>query len=617
MMELFLFLFMGLSFLANGTIFLKIIRLRMNDDLPSFFFSIAAFVTGVIFYAYFWFVTGLVGLLGLYSVWFYGGISLVSLILGWKQLSFLPAAFRKFFLKIRHAGWINVLIASEIFVIFLFTFSRCWASYVDGDSLVYHLYLPKMFVLMGKIWHIPYSEHAFWPLLAEMSFVPGEVLHTIVLSKAVSFLLYVALSLSCGYFVWTRTQNMTASLLTTLLIAGGPVFFFHAPSTYNDIFFSTFLIMALLLMRMESSKGKGWGVSFLAGLFCGAAVATKYLALYGVVAMSPVILLEWFQGHQKKQVFRNNLLFLFGLTLAGLPFYLRSWIVYGNPVFPFAQKIFGTPFGYGLTQAGLVGSNVSHFIAGTGKGVLDFILLPVSMTFKPALFGGDKLGLLFLVSFPLMLFSFRKHLYLWCFLLVYTVIWFNLSQYTRYLLPGLALVAVLSGIGFANVQKRYARLAQVMGATFVLIGFIQLLWAGYHVKKDFFVRTSDPARGMGQWVSARINNPKEKVLLVGDNKAYYYDLIAIREMTFRNFTRYPDFDREEKTVQLLDKNDIRHIAIVADSHPYSQSRQSEDRFRPEPYFKELTRVGYYENISEKVGSQGLKYDVYRRTTKPI
>jgi len=307
--------------------------------------------------------------------------------------------------------------------------------------------------------------------------------------------------------------------------------------------------------------------------------------------------------------------FTMGLFITAAPYYVRSYLQYGNPVFPFASKIFNTPFGYLSEGAGLVGSNASAVLIGAGRGLWEFLLLPFNVTFHPELFLGDKIGFLFLPAAVLILFAWRQNLKFLFFCLLFTLCWFYLSQITRYLPPVLAIVAVMVGLGYMRFSRILPQIKGVVLGAILVLASVQSAWAAYHTYKDYFIRKNDAVIDVAKHMNAFVE-ADELALVIGDSRIYYYDFVAFREKTFRNFTRYTMHPSPNQTLQLLDHKGVRFI-LLASSSQETQSRElTETDFDAGAYFKRLIDAGHYEHRTHVTSPEGREYVLYERRMTP-
>ncbi len=563
--------------------------------------SLYAFALGLMLLGYFWFCAGLTGFLNRTALFLFLGLAAAAIF--WKAKLFV-----RLFHEIRRVGahavsfsWFHRLVFLLLLAIGVFTLARCWAAYIDGDSLVYHLFLIKQFVAREKLWAVPFSEHAYWPFLAEMTYVPAEILKALFLAKWSSFLVFAATGALAGTAVYRSTRNTAAGLFSVLFLWGLPVFFFHAPSTYADLFYSFFLLAAFLLYdRERQTAGVRPSTMWVCGLLAGAALACKYTALYGVFGLSLLILLEFLLFERNRRFFGAALCCAAGMGGSGLPFYIRSYLHYGNPIFPFAPGIFNTPFGSGFVseQAALVGMNATELMSGAGRSPLDFLMLPWNITIHPELFHNEKVGFFFLPAFLLVFLAPRRLWRLWFVSLIFLFFWFAVSQLTRYLMPVLAVMAVLAGAGFDGLQRRWPKVYRLVLPVFLALGTLQAAWAGYHAWKDFAVRPQvreeQKAAGVvNRWISDK----QAPVLVLGDNAVYDYDFVPFREKTFRNFTRSAERIREGGLLALLDQHDVRYILKVKNPNE-APAGNDPGAFDPLPYYEKLFNAGHYRKIQE-------------------
>lgn len=602
------FLILTLGFACIQTLF----RGLKGDDPNGHVSTWLAFAVGLILFSYYWFFTGLAGLLTRGSFWvlFFIGILLVFVTQKeWRNLfSRLKTSLTLFRFQ-RIVGW---LLLAELISVLLLTLIRCWAFYIEGDSLVYHLYLPKQFVLQAKIWAVPYSEHVFWPLFSEVLFTVGELFQSLLISKWISYGVYLATVVLVGNYVYRRTDNVTASLLTAALVASSPVFFFHAPSTYNDLFFNFFMLAGFLLYETLCLKSpiSKTGM-FLCGLLWGAALACKYVVFFGLMAFAPILLFDFIRCRYKKNFLLAVFFLCLGVFLTSAPYYLRSYMHYGNPVFPFASELFQTPFGYVSEEAKWLGANAVADVQGAGRNIKQFLLLPWNLTFHPELFLNDKIGFVFLPLSFLILFSLKhnRRLLFYCFF--YSLIWFSIAQITRYFLPVLTLSAIMIGFGYSFIEKRFLRGSHLALWLAVILLSVQVLWAGYHAHKDFLLREREDIIEVAEDLNRMITDSDEEVLVVGDDRLYYFDFVGFREKTFRNFTHYPDFKSSTETVSLLDREGINRILIVR-AHQKQELGSKSFPVDPLQYFGDLIAGGYYD-VERSFRTREATYTLTKRS----
>src|SRR5690606_1425690 len=114
------------------------------------------------------------------------------------------------------------------------------------------------------------------------------------------------------------------------------------------------------------------------GVMCAFALNTKY---FGALFFGWLLL--WAIGDMAKRrefQFKPLLGFCLLTALLGGFYYVRNWFWVGNPVFPFADEIFG---GEGWTAEMAAAYTRDQNAFGFGRGVLDLLLLPFRAAWAP------------------------------------------------------------------------------------------------------------------------------------------------------------------------------------------------------------------------------------------
>ena len=126
-----------------------------------------------------------------------------------------------------------------------------------------------------------------------------------------------------------------------LIFLSIPSVFAVSHVAYNDLFVTFFTLAAIYsFFRWSEQRLTAWLI--LCGIFSGSAAACKYTALL----LTPLGCLGilWFASRRKtetRQALRLLALYVAAAFIAGSPFYLKNWIVTGNPFYPFFYGIFG------------------------------------------------------------------------------------------------------------------------------------------------------------------------------------------------------------------------------------------------------------------------------------
>ena len=249
----------------------------------------------------------------------------------------------------------------------------------------------------------------------------------------------------------------TFSTLSMLIFLSIPSVFAVSHMAYNDLFVAFFTLAAFYSFLRWSEQGfTPWLI--LCGVFSGSAAACKYTALL----LTPLGCLGilWFASRRKAEALpalRLLMLFAAAALIAGSPFYLKNWIMTGNPFHPFLYGIFGGR-GWDGDQARLYDLFVQSL--GMGRTISDYLLLPWNVSIRakmdsPAVRRHSRTDL---SSDPPFLAGLRRwETPVWL-LLIYLLLtflfWASSAQQIRYLIPLFPLLALLTGAIMTRYRNR-------------------------------------------------------------------------------------------------------------------------------------------------------------------
>ena len=360
--------------------------------------------------------------------WKYGSEPVISMLGGHKDI-------------VREILW---LLPFFLFIsgYFLYPLSPMMAN----DELSYHLpyakfYLNHSGLAVNENLRYPLQTHNFNLLYAMGMAFTGPV---------ITHLIQACTCALTGLGLYGLCQNYTDRL--TGLISVLIFFAFYAINrsidrAYVDFGLVLFLFLALyaLLLWQQSGKRSMLTVSAVA---LGIAMGTKYI---GALFTIPLGLLVFIHS-RKFGVFIKYALIT---AVFGLPWYIRSYLISGNPVHPFAGSIFGY---YIWSETDLVNQFIELGRHGIKKIFINFLLLPFHMFSEPENFNSDtgKDALIWMAFYlspvmaPIVGKSFRFFIIIsW----LYLIYWFFSAQIIRYLMPIMPLVAAVVGVMIVNTLK--------------------------------------------------------------------------------------------------------------------------------------------------------------------
>lgn len=359
---------------------------------------------------------------------------------------------------------------------------------LDWDSLSYHLAAPKLYLVAGRITFIEYDSHTHFPFTLEMLYTlalalggdgPARMLHW-----------------ACGWLAalaaaaWTAERNESgapwAPPLAALVFASAPVVLWEMGTAYIDLGAALFQSLSVYLvadMVAPSAGGSRRGAPALAGILCGFALGTKMTALVHVVILG-LLLLPWVlrSGRgDRRAAFQAAAAVLLLAAVTGAPWYLKSWLWTGNPVYPFLYSLF--PGSYSWTPEAAAAYATEQASFGVGKRPQDLFMAPWNLTVHARHFyinyrslNGDRLGTLgpavvcLLPALPWAGRPDRAGRLLLAYAGLSLITWFGLSHQVRYLIPALPILAVALALGCTRLDRPVRRAALAVAGAGCALG---------------------------------------------------------------------------------------------------------------------------------------------------
>lgn len=250
------------------------------------------------------------------------------------------------------------------------------------DVLSYHLQLPKEWIAPGsRLWPLQHNVYSFLPSYMEAAFLHLGALSRGGNSDGGSFVAGSGLGVSASQFLhaWmalftalftaravralsARPADMNGALTLPAAVAGAAVIavpwvVVAGSLAYNDLGVTAALGAAILvsLERSWSPIARGIGVGFLVGIACSVKPTALFMG-------APVAALFLF--FSRPMAWRER----FNLASAGAPagllalapWLLRNWLAAGNPVFPFAHRLFGDSHWTAEQMSRYLGAHAFH-----------------------------------------------------------------------------------------------------------------------------------------------------------------------------------------------------------------------------------------------------------------
>lgn len=326
----------------------------------------------------------------------------------------------------------------------------------EWDALAYHLADPKLFLLQGRISSLPTEHHSNFPFLMEMLYAVGLVFDGYALANLFHFLMG-ALTVAALIAAGSRLFSPTVGYLAAILFATTPLVLWEAGAAYNDLALGLYTTLATISAVSATVGGRESGSSgavrswlLLAGAAAGFALGTKYLGLLtpGLLAVYlPIRRVPWRAAVAAAGV----------ALVIGAPWYVKSWVLTSNPVYPYFFRLFPHSIYWSADRAVAYQSEqnsfgLPHSLTAPGEALRGLAVTPWALLVSGPLYAnrGDFTfsalvgGLYGAFGFALLLLRrpARAAIDLALLALANVAAWFFLAQVGRYLIPTLPVLAL-------------------------------------------------------------------------------------------------------------------------------------------------------------------------------
>jgi len=419
------------------------------------------------------------------------------------------------------AAWLTAAVAAALPV-------------VDWDPLAYHLPIAAAALANGTFAFDPNLAQSAFPLLAEAAALPAFVLAG---SAGATFAVLgtgIALSLMAGMLA--ERVRAGSGPLTCALVASSSLWLWISPAFYVDVPFAFVAIAALGLALTAGELDQRTAAAV--GILAGAAAAIKFPGL-GIAAVA-IAIVAWRSVAAARGRAIASAIAACAIVAGG--WYVRSFALTGDPVYPFAGGIVGHTASARDFAARYV--SMTRDWCGGHATPADFALLPWRLLTEPQLFCGDQGYALRLaaVLFAAAFFVPRARPFATLTIVLVTV-WFWTSRQWRFLMTGVATYAIAAAAGLDALSERYR--PAISGALLVLAAAsVTLNWLpkpGHDASNSLapgFAYMAGAQTG-AQYLSERLESydadawaleslaPGARVASLDDVRAYYLGAAAV------------------------------------------------------------------------------------------
>ena len=548
----------------------------MGSSLDSFLKSFESVLRGIFFFAfglgYFVLCTVLLGSFGWLRPIPVAILILIPSVFIFKKIRRLVEWFQsliKLLFSVKAADFLYYVCLLSVFATITLTFFVSFLPEINHDAVCYQLNVPKLFVRNASTTPLYYEFNSYIPLFMNHLYAIGLLFQSVATAKLFHWYTGVFLFFSLYYVIFDELKHRTLAMVLASLLWLTPTIINEVTTTYVDVAGAFFVFLSFVMIKKWIVQQEQMTLLLLSGILIGFGISTKLLFMIAAASAFAVIVLESISHRSVGKTFKPALFFLLGCFIGCGYWFIRNWMIYGNPLYPFLGKIFLTePVGFGDT----------YQTFGVPRTIWTYLFLPWNLTIDPKSYGfGHWPGPFYLLSLPFAFVGAIKQKMArvtLIFSFIYLTLWYFMAQNYRYLTPLLPvyLFGVAHGVSF-TLQKIdsivLTRLSKIALASLV-VGLASL--AVYHYRyevltltgkwdKETYLQNFERTYDASKWINHNLP-PEAKIFNAGEVRQFYFDREVIREPWFHLRHRYLEGKTSEEALDLLRGHGFSHVLMA-------------------------------------------------------
>ncbi|QDC96508.1 hypothetical protein FIT77_04235 [Candidatus Methylopumilus universalis] len=368
--------------------------------------------------------------------------------------------------KLRIPNSLEFLVVIYLFVIYFFIALLPEFGY---DALSVHLSVPS-YVSNYHQWGFDVEKY-IWAVMP----MNGDWLYTFVfLLKGeaaarllnLSFIIVISLLLASEIRVYTKKYY----LLGLAIFLSLPITYLEGTSLFVENIWAIFLLASAVCLRLQF-KSPSKNYLLLSSAFLAFGLGTKLLTISFILPL--ILCFIFFRPSTFKLKLKNISLYaIIILALGGVP-YLIAYLKTGNPVFPFYNGIFKSPYW----------NTLESFDNPIWKSGFNFSTLQ-NLTFHSEKFIEGQVGSfgwIFYVSLPITIYSIicqkeRYSLFILSTVIIFISIVFYSQSYLRYIYPSIPLLILITIISLSQIDKISEKFSCLINRTLWILIALNILF---------------------------------------------------------------------------------------------------------------------------------------------
>jgi hypothetical protein len=351
-----------------------VLNRMFSEPLSSF--GIAA----VVFYAVLIFLSFFLGILHLIYPPLLAAMALLLAIPGaadsYRNAGNYTASIMRFLQSIDLYG---LLLMEVIWILLSITLICSTVPDLASDAIRGHIPVIKNFSFHNGIdpagGHIDFRR--MLPMTAQTCFALFYSVGGILLTKLFSWFTLIGLASLVAETVTERVKGVSWGLFASSAVISYPFLSYLSTSLYNDhvLTFLCFGVFAILFKSISHHSGKGL---FLSAFVLGITVQIKYNALLITPVWAVLVLVFVFKSGSLRSGLKQMALIAIFLALIASPWYIYTWFTTGNPIYPYANGLFKSPYFPENLKADF---HQNTWREGMGQGLMAWLQFPWTLTF--------------------------------------------------------------------------------------------------------------------------------------------------------------------------------------------------------------------------------------------
>lgn len=241
--------------------------------------------------------------------------------------------------------WMEKGMALAMLLIGLWIAARIYIPvYGATDALAYHMAVPKTYTLHQGFHFNPTIKQSLYPQQVEMLFGLGLLTSGEAVSQSFAMAFFSSLLLGVFHIARSAGDQRLAGLMAMLGVASLTVVHTFAARAFVDIALAAHGLLAIIFLFRWRDSCQRLDL-ILSAAFMGMALACKHNALVLMAALALVLAHDAIRRREGRGAIVTNAALWGAVALAWVsPWYLRSLIYTGNPVWPMLAEIFPSPY---------------------------------------------------------------------------------------------------------------------------------------------------------------------------------------------------------------------------------------------------------------------------------